>query len=248
MSSRVALDWSDLWDRERAWFAALSPTYRTYLAVEPGEDVRRLQQETDTVAYRTRDLGFWGEILFLALELKPCVLLWFGDDTGVTGIEVCEARCASSPRSWVKQIVLDDYVARVIRPGLDSDRYALVQIDHTLASPEMDLRDAYVLYDRTHAAAATVEDYLLNPKRTAVDESVLQTVLDYPGSLPSNPAQVSQLVEVAYGVVDSDSNVSPRWVTSFGALRQQLPAVRQHFSRYQTACRQAGVDLRLAYG
>ncbi|KAJ1967253.1 hypothetical protein IWQ62_001972 [Dispira parvispora] len=210
-------------DVERHWFQTLHSSEQQALTLEPGERIEQLTPET--IEYRLQNLGFYAEVAFMLLGLKPAVLFWFGADT-VEGLDVS---CPSTRNiqagshepgqtTRVKQHLLEKYVTQVCRVVLGNlcesttnggetkdstlspppPRLALVSLPHRLCSPEMDLQSTYICYNRDHPVAQSIMPELLNPAQTTIEEKTLQRLLDYPGTLPTSPDQYPQMIYVEY--------------------------------------------------
>ncbi|KAJ1969725.1 hypothetical protein H4R35_006060 [Dimargaris xerosporica] len=256
-------------DREVNWFRGLAPMQRTVLVAESGENPADL--DTTVVAYRLHDLPHYGEVAFLLLGLKPCVLYSFGPSTAAQHDERHPNLTESAPATATKASLLADYIAQVVEPSLrawilpseaagthsPSPCLAFAPICHSLRSPEMTLVGSFVCYSVRHPLAASIDNYLLNPAQTMVSEALLQQILDYPGTLPTSPTEHPRAREVCYGVFEPhlltpetapvDLTALPKFraLFSYCALAEQIPEVRHHFARYCAAGRQVGLDLRL---
>ncbi|KAJ1731661.1 hypothetical protein LPJ61_002426 [Coemansia biformis] len=237
---RTARVLRQLYHRERQWLAA-----RT------AEQAARLTQQG---LLRLSDQLHYGEIAFVLLRLKPCVLVDFAGDRDQ----------------------LRDYIAGVVAPSLRDlnavgalgagardcadttgacypRRFRLVcaRIDGELASPEVaSWTGAYVVYDETWPESdAWARDNLLNPAKTTVSEAELARGLDYPGSIPQTPEDMRAVVPVSYlGRIKSESGewMSDRWecLTSYAVLQHELPQTALHRMRYQ-AIRMFGIEIQV---
>ncbi|KAJ2662321.1 hypothetical protein IWW48_001896 [Coemansia sp. RSA 1200] len=226
-----------LYHREKQWMAG-----RT------ADQVSRLTQQGQL---RLDEQLHYGEIAFMLLRLKPCVIIDYAGD-----------------RDQVA-----DYVASVLRPSLrdlnalgglageamvavESPGGAAVEpnaplyprpfhlvcarIDGPLESPEIpSWAGAYVVYDtKWPLSDKWVNDNLLNSEKSSITEDELATGLDYPGSIPKTPADMGSIVPVSYlGRMKSESGewICDRWecLTSFIVLHHQLPQMALHRIRYQ---------------
>ncbi|KAJ1666148.1 hypothetical protein IW140_001824 [Coemansia sp. RSA 1813] len=200
----------------------------------------------------------YGEIAFVLLRLKPCVIIDYAGD----------------------REQLDDYIANVIRPSLRDlnvlgaavcDRNELAcqtdgsvscheqqhaesnsavyprpfnlacsRISGQLESPEVSSwTGAYALYDtKWPHSAAWVKANLLNNEKTSISEDELAQGLDYPGFIPKTTDDMHAIVPVSYlGRMKSESGewMCDRWecLTSFIVLQHQLPQMALHRIRYQ---------------
>ncbi|KAJ1979753.1 hypothetical protein H4R34_002706 [Dimargaris verticillata] len=256
-------------DREVNWFRGLAPMQRAVLVAESSELPANLG--ATAVAYRLHDLPHYGEVAFMLLGLKPCVLYSFGSDIASPPNEPPPSQAENTLMATTKASLLADYITQVVKPSLHawmsppaipgahspSPHLALAPIRHWLRSPEMDLVGSFVCYNVSHPLVALIDSHLLNPAQTMISEVVLQQVLDYPGTLPATASECACVCEVCYGVFEphlltpestsADLATLPKFraLFSYCALAEQLPQVRHHFARYCAAGRQAGLDLRL---
>ncbi|KAJ1994879.1 hypothetical protein H4R33_000113 [Dimargaris cristalligena] len=285
----------DYRQREWTWLDTLSNDFATYLATEPGEPLGSLAPAD--IRHRLRDVLYYGEVWALLRGLKPCVLFWFGRDDdirwpsprtagSVTSLVTVDwladhphySQSGAQSRTWVKQVVLDDFIQRVVRPALgpllvpypqnepftaSGDktprgltggtnpplvRLGLTQILHPLTSPEMELQFTYICYNLGGPMVPLIERALLDPQNSTVSEAILQTVLDYPGSLPTSATQYPLVMEVSYCVMETrlgSATPKPRCLLSYCALQTQMTEIRDHFYRYRQIFQEIGLDVRL---
>ncbi|KAJ2843206.1 hypothetical protein GGI22_007292, partial [Coemansia erecta] len=229
-----------LYHREKQWMGARTT-----------EQASRLTQQGQL---SLSEQLHYGEIAFVLLRLKPCVIIDFASD----------------------REQLDDYIAKVIRPSMRDlnavgDRNAAAQttdgsascheqsatesnaalyprpfslacsrIDGRLESPEVSSwTGAFVLYDtKWPHSAAWVKSNLLNNEKTSISEDELARGLDYPGFIPKTTDDMHAIVPVSYlGRMKSESGewMCDRWecLTSFIVLQNQLPQMALHRIRYQ---------------
>ncbi|KAJ1655645.1 hypothetical protein IWQ61_004642 [Dispira simplex] len=64
---------------ERHWFQTLHLWEQWVLTLEPGERIEQLTHRI--IEHRLQVQGFYAEVAFMLLGLKPAVLFWFGVDT-----------------------------------------------------------------------------------------------------------------------------------------------------------------------
>ncbi|KAI8370393.1 uncharacterized protein BYT42DRAFT_502636 [Radiomyces spectabilis] len=116
----------------------------------------------------------YGEMAFMILGLKPCVLIQFPHPA-----------------------MADLYHRVVLKPVFEphDQEYSTLYIAHDLASDEMSLKDSFIVYRREYQSKM---DRLFRPPTTRISEASLGEILDYPGRLPSNDSEIATMREVAY--------------------------------------------------
>ncbi|KAJ2551966.1 hypothetical protein EV175_003487 [Coemansia sp. RSA 1933] len=250
-SSSGATNLSDL-DVIRRTTRALRQLYhreKQWMGSRTAEQVGRLTQQGQL---SLSEQLHYGEVAFMLLRLKPCVIIDYAGD----------------------REQLNDYIGKVIRPSLrelnalgdrssaaQSDNslcneqhaaesnaalyprpfnLACVRIDGQLESPEVSSwTGAYVLYDTKWGhSAGWVKANLLNNEKTSISEDELARGLDYPGFIPKTTDDMHAIVPVSYlGRMKSESGewMCDRWecLTSFIVLQNQLPQMALHRIRYQ---------------
>ncbi|KAI9318581.1 hypothetical protein BX666DRAFT_2111384 [Dichotomocladium elegans] len=171
------------------------------------------------------DSFLFGEFAFVLLGLKPCLLV---DLPG---------------------FVAEQYYDRVLdplQPMLAALDLCLRRIDHPLMSPEMPTLEGMLLIYQNHqhnrVATAALRD------SASITEETLRRLLDYPGTLPADESQLETMVEVIYYIHMRDSSAENQSLalTTYAAQESELGQVREHFKRYQEACRlKLGMELLL---
>ncbi|ORX67061.1 hypothetical protein DL89DRAFT_259598 [Linderina pennispora] len=176
-----------LYTREKQWLGSRS-----------SEQLALLTQEGEL---QLSEQLHYGEVAFLVLGLKPCVILDYAGD----------------------RTQLADYITSVIQPSLRElnevgrqskhlpitntsgeypRQFNLVcrRIDGELASPEVpNWTGAYALYDAAwEESEVWTKEHLLNPETKFVSENELAKGLDYPGSLPNSVQDARSIVPVSY--------------------------------------------------
>jgi len=206
---------------ERTWFQCLSVVARNIL--------------TDRGRVPDSELALYGEIGFLLLGLKPCVLIeHIPRDHGIFKSyldEVCEPWFDKWFRSNNMTTTLQACGIHIVGQV----------ITHDLQSTEISLQGCYLVTNTKHEKYNVVTKWLLDPAITQVKEEILAQVLDYPGSLPHRPQQISTMVRVGY--IDTKTGY---WLTTYAGQSSQLPDIHTHFRLYRQAVHQyLGTELKL---
>ncbi|KAJ2792227.1 hypothetical protein H4R21_006193 [Coemansia helicoidea] len=192
---RAARAIRQLYAREQQWLAGRTP-----------EQTERLTQGGQL---RLSEQLHYGEIAFMLLRLKPCVLIDFAGDREqlqdyiasaiaptLRDLNVLGASAAAATSAAAARDCADGIGACYPR------RFRLVcaRIDGELGSSEVDSwTGAYVVYDEAWPeSAAWAKENLLSPEKTTVSEAELARGLDYPGSIPQTPADMRAVVPVSY--------------------------------------------------
>lgn len=191
-------------DREVAFFDNLPTEQRTLLRahhIDPADSL------------------LYGELAFVLVGLKPCVLIDFPRDSSPS---------TSSITHLYRQAVLD--------PLKEKCGICINEIHHPLASDEMELKGCLLV----HKSSSLVQQ-LLDQQDEQVSETSLARLLDYPGRLPQSSDEISTMCEVVYYA--TPSNVV---LTTFAAQQDELDQVKTHFERYKEQCHtQLGMELGL---
>ncbi|ORY95229.1 hypothetical protein BCR43DRAFT_295835 [Syncephalastrum racemosum] len=160
------------------------------------------------------DSFLYGEMAFMLLGLKPCVLIQFP----VPGL--CRV-----------------YKDQVIDPMLSQQRDVCAEvITAVVQSPELDDMRGSVIVSRQPPPAVF---FPTDSDPQVLAEDTLAELLDYPGTLPKVEEELSIMFEIGY--IDADNG---RLLTTFVALIHQLPRVHAHFSSYHDACAQINLNLK----
>ncbi|CDS04947.1 hypothetical protein LRAMOSA07477 [Lichtheimia ramosa] len=188
-------------DREVAFFNNLPAAQRTLLRahhIDPADSL------------------LYGELAFVLVGLKPCMLIDFPRDTSST----------SSITQLYRQAVLEPL----------KDDICINEIHRPLASAEMNLEGCLLV----HKSSPLVQQ-LLNQQDELVSETLLAQLLDYPGRLPDSSDEISTMCEVVYYAMPSKVIL-----TTFAAQQDELDQVQAHFDRYKEQCHtQLGMELGL---
>lgn len=176
----------------------------------PADCKARLEQE----GIDLDDSFLYGEIVFMLLGLKPCVLIQFP----VPGLS-----CV--------------YRDQVINPMLSQHENVSAEIiTGRVQSPELDdMRDSVIVSRQPPPPAF----FPSNDSPQLLEEDTLAELLDYPGTLPKTEEELAIMFEVGY--VDADNGCL---LTTFVALIHQLPRVHAHFQSYHDACARIGLNLK----
>ncbi|KAJ2713594.1 hypothetical protein H4R19_002170 [Coemansia spiralis] len=239
---RTARVLRQLYGREQQWLAARTP-----------EQAARLTQQGQL---RLSEQLHYGEIAFMLLRLKPCVLIDFAGDREQLRDYIASA-IAPTLRDLNALGALD--TAAAAQGCADAiaacypRRFRLVcaRIDGELGSSEVaSWTGAYVVYDESWPeSAAWAKDNMLNPAKTTVSEAELAYGLDYPGSIPQTPADMQAVVPVSYlGRIKSETGewLSDRWecLTAYVVLQSELPQMALHRMRYR-AIRMFDIEIQV---
>lgn len=206
---------------ETTWFENLSSTH--------------LKIITDNGRVPVGELHLYGEIGFLLLGIKACVLI------------------EHIPR---EDGLLDSYVEQVAMPwtklleapncgvadsnGRNID-ITLYQVDRPLESPEISLENSWFIINKSHDLFPVLNQSLLNDDFLKLDEPHLALFLDYPGSLPNSPSELNTMLFVGY--FDRKNGYS---LTTYAAQERQKSSVLDHFQHYASRCKQLlNLDLEL---
>ncbi|KAI9205564.1 uncharacterized protein BJ171DRAFT_614990 [Polychytrium aggregatum] len=199
----------------RELFETFKAAEHKYISTLPADHIHAL---TGNGQLSIQDMYLYGEIGFLLLGLKPAVLIHFPQLPNFAS----------------------EYVQAILHPleaRLEAEGLRLFKIEHDLASPESRFQLSWVVINLRHPLGAESLSVFCDRSSESVSESQLAQCLDYPGSLPTDPAKAhDHFVEVGYFDVDPGSGAK-RLVSSFGALRPELPKVRQHFEHYKAGAR-----------
>jgi hypothetical protein len=122
------------------------------------------------------DSYLYGEFAFLISGLKPCLLVCFQDP---------------SLNILFKHTVLDNVLQ-------NQNRFQICVVDRNIVSDEMDLEGCIIVVDEDNATAPTATKLIQDEHCSTIAEQVLAQLLDYPGSLPNDAAELESMVEVAY--------------------------------------------------
>lgn len=215
-------------DLERQWWATRPVDELQTFVIQSG-----LQPES---------MAIFGEVLFLLLGLKPCVLL------------------SNLPPMWrhsfATNVVLASGLLRLESSLTTSSSIALYVVGTRLETPaKYELTGDLVLGNVTHGEFALVEPTLrlgavnedTRLARTdvavleVVQENVLARVLDYPVAL-SECTEVALMLEVGYFLEEQQGRVL---LTSYYAMATapHMQRIQLHFQRYRACC--AGLQLTL---
>ncbi|KAJ8658511.1 hypothetical protein O0I10_005864 [Lichtheimia ornata] len=164
------------------------------------------------------DSLLYGELAFVLVGLKPCVLIDFPRD----------ASASTSITHLYRQAVLD--------PLKEQYDICINEIHRPLASDEMELKGCLLV----HKSCPLVQQ-LLDQQDEQVSETLLAKLLDYPGRLPESSDEISTMCEVVYYAIPSKVIL-----TTFAAQQDELDQVKAHFARYKEQCHtQLGMELGL---
>ncbi|KAI8147977.1 hypothetical protein BJV82DRAFT_507620 [Fennellomyces sp. T-0311] len=160
------------------------------------------------------DAYLFGEMGFLIVGLKPCVLIEF-------------------PR-----VIMEQYKHNVldrVEQAFGERGIRMLEIQGNVTSPEMSLKGCWIAYhSRLHPGVEEVFHGHLT-------EEMLATALDYPGSLPTSQEQVPHMLEVIYYIQLQDQ---VQIVTTFAALDHEREKVIAHYQKYRDMCREKlGLDI-----
>lgn len=145
-------------------------------------------------------MSYYGEIIFLLLGLKPCVLF-----------------------SNFNKHIMQRYIENVLKKSvLELKNIQLDHIKSRISTASSDYSsDTFFLWDIKSKCANVVKDIFLSEKPNHVKESVLANLLDYPASFPEkhefeklvSKSVDYKLCEVAYFDVSDKRN--RRLITTF---------------------------------
>lgn len=165
------------------------------------------------------DSLLYGELAFVLVGLKPCMLIDFPRDASPS---------TTSITHLYRQAVLD--------PLKEKCGICINEINRPLASDEMELKGCLLV----HKSSPLVQ-HLLDQQDEQVSETSLAKLLDYPGRLPQSSDEISTMCEVVYYAIPSKVVL-----TTFAAQQDELDQVKAHFERYKEQCHtQLGTELGL---
>ncbi|KAK3838508.1 MAG: hypothetical protein JOS17DRAFT_730342 [Linnemannia elongata] len=187
----------------------------------------------------------YGEFAFLLAGLKPCLLLQLPTPAMTTAFfhnvlvpQVMRHPAYKTLSTGTSQTTLEGQ-------GLECRL-----ITRDVRSPEMSLQGYVLLWSSTtvesHPQAASIQRSidLLCPTTTGetkpvmISEQDLAAILDIPGRLPANEAEIRAMVEVSYWHQDESAvDSSPTLLTAFAAQPDQIPAIQTHFKQYRDSVR-----------
>ncbi|KAI9263191.1 hypothetical protein BDA99DRAFT_509554 [Phascolomyces articulosus] len=179
------------------------------------------------------DAYLFGEMGFLIAGLKPCVL-----------IDLPHAVARLYKQHVLDQVFKDDLLPRGIE---------MVEIKGNVSSPEISLQGCFIVYhkdqkDIVQPLLSPVDSSISSNKNSdqqVISEPTLAKILDYPGSLPSNPHEVLCMMEVVYYTRETEQS-AVQIITTFAALDHEVEQVKAHFQEYRTICREKlGLDIEL---
>ncbi|KAI7862226.1 hypothetical protein BDF14DRAFT_1736719 [Spinellus fusiger] len=172
---------------------------------------------TDHGQQNLNDSRLYGEIAFMLLELKPCVLIQFPCPERMNTLYQHHVLCTLAP--------LRDRV--------------MVRLLPVVKTEEMLLTHGLVVYQPMSPHASFVEH--LWRCGDSVKDTLLGTLLDYPGTLPSTHEEIRTMLEVVYYDTGHDCVL-----TTYAALLTEKDKVKDHFEHYARVCKESlGMSLEL---
>ncbi|KAJ9087878.1 hypothetical protein DSO57_1028794 [Entomophthora muscae] len=235
MSQRITKVYQDYRRLERIWFETLP--------------LSQLNLLTDRGRVPIGELHLYGEVGFLLLGLKPCVLVehiprelgtldsyihgvckpwlscWFSATSSSQARLISDS---SSSESLDKELNLELQTSNLKSVSLGTIHVCGQVISRELQSPEISLQGCWVFYNTAHQLFPKIDSILLNQRCLEITEDTLALLLDYPGSLPRSQTEISTMLRVGY--VETSSEY---WLTTYAGQSRQLSAIQDHFHTYR---------------
>ncbi|KAI8069325.1 hypothetical protein BC940DRAFT_298450 [Gongronella butleri] len=174
------------------------------------------------------DCALYGEVAFCMAGLKPCVLVDLDR-------ALVEAYLQAVVLPWIDEQEQQEQKQEQENPQRGEPALWRV-VRCVLDTPEM--RQSPAVFVAGPRTSRRVDQALM---AGVAYESQLATLLDYPGGLPEDAAQVATMLEVVYVDRARDNKL----MTTFACQQDEQHNVVQHFQRYRHAMAPYGIDLAL---
>lgn len=205
MHQKISKAYQDYRRLERDWFETLP--------------LNQLNLLTDRGRVPIGELHLYGEVGFLLLGLKPCVLV----EHIPRELRTLDSYIQGVCKPWLNRWFTEDFLRHThllsdssSSEGLDleneADGVASVSnpssplpihiagqlISHELQSPEISLQGCWLFYNTSHQLFPDLEATILDKTCSEIPEDMLASLLDYPGSLPKSQNEISTMLRVGY--------------------------------------------------
>jgi len=152
---------------------------------------------------------FSGEILFLILQLKSVVIF--------SGIP------SELQKSFITSVLENTAFLKSFQT------ISLFTLSDKKRSPNFGLSGSLVLVNNSHPLRNTVVAKLLNETDELISEQDMATILDYPFSIPEDPEQYIEMLEVGYATANDVL------LMSYGIPADKFIISKRHFDKYSSA-------------